>query len=113
MVRTPPRSTRADTLFPYTTLFRSGSDPHAATLVGAAMAVPTDRRLGWLHQPSFKAGRSDTRGAGLVEPTQPTVYAPRHPRASRRIARGFHRSCKSNVSAGNIDRKSTRLNSSH
>src|SRR3546814_872350 len=47
------------------------------------MAVPTDRRLGWLHQPSFKAGRSDPRGAGLVEPTQPPVYAPRHPRPSR------------------------------
>src|SRR3546814_10633332 len=27
MIRRPPRSTRTDTLFPYTTLFRSGS-PH-------------------------------------------------------------------------------------
>src|SRR3546814_20846889 len=27
MMRRPPRSTRTDTLFPYTTLFRSGSDP--------------------------------------------------------------------------------------
>src|SRR3546814_1838641 len=27
MIRRPPRSTRTDTLFPYTTLFRS--DPHA------------------------------------------------------------------------------------
>src|SRR3546814_3428514 len=26
MIRRPPRSTRTDTLFPYTTLFRSGSD---------------------------------------------------------------------------------------
>src|SRR3546814_13530507 len=26
MVRRPPRSTRTDTLFPYTTLFRSGAD---------------------------------------------------------------------------------------
>src|SRR3546814_11106291 len=29
MIRRPPRSTRTDTLFPYTTLFRS--DVHAAT----------------------------------------------------------------------------------
>src|SRR3546814_7590572 len=34
MIRRPPRSTRTDTLFPYTTLFRSdkmgrGDDPHA------------------------------------------------------------------------------------
>src|SRR3546814_5089010 len=27
MIRRPPRSTRADTLFPYTTLFRSGGSP--------------------------------------------------------------------------------------
>src|SRR3546814_2915093 len=31
MIRRPPRSTRTDTLFPYTTLFRSqvASDPHS------------------------------------------------------------------------------------
>src|SRR3546814_7101217 len=28
MIRRPPRSTRTDTLFPYTTLFRSGERPH-------------------------------------------------------------------------------------
>src|SRR3546814_18556131 len=28
MIRRPPRSTRTDTLFPYTTLFRSGSLAH-------------------------------------------------------------------------------------
>src|SRR3546814_16850676 len=27
MIRRPPRSTRTDTLFPYTTLFRSDADP--------------------------------------------------------------------------------------
>src|SRR3546814_14139742 len=29
MIRRPPRSTRIDTLFPYTTLFRSGGPLHA------------------------------------------------------------------------------------
>src|SRR3546814_15072876 len=29
MIRRPPRSTRTDTLFPYTTLFRSGSNRRA------------------------------------------------------------------------------------
>src|SRR3546814_4144134 len=29
MIRRPPRSTRTDTLFPYTTLFRSGVEEHA------------------------------------------------------------------------------------
>src|SRR3546814_14871053 len=31
MIRRPPRSTRTDTLFPYTTLFRSRADTHVAT----------------------------------------------------------------------------------
>src|SRR3546814_20851110 len=31
MIRRPPRSTRTDTLFPYTTLFRSLHKPHVAT----------------------------------------------------------------------------------
>src|SRR3546814_7927566 len=30
MIRRPPRSTRTDTLFPYTTLFRSGTESAAA-----------------------------------------------------------------------------------
>src|SRR3546814_2600622 len=37
MIRLPPRSTRTDTLFPYTTLFRSASDP--------VRAAGGDRRL--------------------------------------------------------------------
>src|SRR3546814_9481456 len=32
MIRRPPRSTRTDTLFPYTPLFRSGSTGEAASL---------------------------------------------------------------------------------
>src|SRR3546814_4562775 len=38
MIRRPPRSTRTDTLFPYTTLFRSG-------VVGSSM--PIANGLGW------------------------------------------------------------------
>src|SRR3546814_7636769 len=37
MIRRPPRSTRTDTLFPYTTLFRSGADK--AGLQVAAHAI--------------------------------------------------------------------------
>src|SRR3546814_20046951 len=50
MIRRPPRSTRTDTLFPYTTLFRSMVPAHAAelrplgpqlcTLAGSADASP-------------------------------------------------------------------------
>src|SRR3546814_18257932 len=48
MLRRPPRSTRTDTLFPYTTLFRS----------------PLDRHLGWFHLISpgapHRTGRAPT-----------------------------------------------------
>src|SRR3546814_12406613 len=37
MIRRPPRSTRTDTLFPYTTLFRS--DEHAAGLLAPTGAA--------------------------------------------------------------------------
>src|SRR3546814_2657823 len=48
MIRRPPRSTRTDTLFPYTTLFRSGlatafmTGIHAALRLGADVIVNTD-----------------------------------------------------------------------
>src|SRR3546814_15246047 len=35
MIRRPPRSTRTDTLFPYTTLFRSGHDDYSDILLKA------------------------------------------------------------------------------
>src|SRR3546814_5401711 len=34
MIRRPPRSTRTDTLFPYTTLFRSCTQPQMLPLIG-------------------------------------------------------------------------------
>src|SRR3546814_5272046 len=44
MIRRPPRSTRTDTLFPYTTLFRSGQTgiaaPLAAALIGGLLRHP-------------------------------------------------------------------------
>src|SRR3546814_19405465 len=39
MIRRPPRSTRTDTLFPYTTLFRSHADRHRAQPVGEGSAL--------------------------------------------------------------------------
>src|SRR3546814_992377 len=38
MIRRPPRSTRTDTLFPYTTLFRSERQRHALTVHQCALA---------------------------------------------------------------------------
>src|SRR3546814_16721919 len=48
MIRRPPRSTRTDTLFPYTTLFRSipAEDPHGSGgwLAGSDNHCPTATR---------------------------------------------------------------------
>src|SRR3546814_9304880 len=42
MIRRPPRSTRTDTLFPYTTLFRSRRRRRAPSRRGAASGDPSD-----------------------------------------------------------------------
>src|SRR3546814_15233666 len=70
MIRRPPRSTRTDTLFPYTTLFRSSEMPialrdardrHVARLEHgfgfhrietdrrACAGIPDEARRGWKH----------------------------------------------------------------
>src|SRR3546814_2222391 len=100
MIRRPPRSTRTDTLFPYTTLFRShcrqGSErkPEAA---GDPHSLCADRKAVFA---DAEGGRTDvavlrdaagTRGRALFS-------------ALRGIL-SQHR--------GGRDRKSTRLNSSH
>src|SRR3546814_12100419 len=43
MIRRPPRSTRTDTLFPYTTLFRSLHPDLAAMTLDPRIAAVTDR----------------------------------------------------------------------
>src|SRR3546814_8917688 len=43
MMRRPPRSTRTDTLFPYTTLVRSAQDRHHGEGIGAAHLEQVDR----------------------------------------------------------------------
>src|SRR3546814_2919296 len=83
MIRRPPRSTRTDTLFPYTTLFRSirrlgwphqpsSAHPNAGSMKPTQPTrQPTHeiRRLGWPHQPS-----SAHPNAGSMKPTQPTRH---------------------------------------
>src|SRR3546814_4508555 len=43
MIRRPPRSTRTDTLFPYTTLFRSPAARCQEGMVGTGLSRPLDR----------------------------------------------------------------------
>src|SRR3546814_1372992 len=113
MIRRPPRSTRTDTLCPYTTLFRScfaalldlrGADPRKAgpTRVDQLMPVLTAPRIGWV--------------AGITQKQLEQAW----------VRRLVHQYCHDYVTlpcASSLlgvvlghahgDRKSTRLNSSH
>src|SRR3546814_3058219 len=55
MIRRPPRSTRTDTLFPYTTLFRSSCRPRRSA--GRARSAPTI---------SWQGGRSSAPISGTA-----------------------------------------------
>src|SRR3546814_1506182 len=62
MIRRPPRSTRTDTLFPYTTLFRSADDRFAVNIHSPGL-IDDDARTGACGstQPVRQQGRLATR----------------------------------------------------
>src|SRR3546814_4386854 len=83
MIRRPPRSTRTDTLFPYTTLFRSKRDGIRYSLFSAAVLIADDEQpdreeLGAqpaLHRlPNlFPGERQLPSGPGLPPPSEPSL----------------------------------------
>src|SRR3546814_18333695 len=83
MIRRPPRSTRTDTLFPYTTLFRSaeGADPVLALYGGDLRQAPA-RWIGYL---SATGVYGDTGGA-YVDETAPVGGGRRTERVATDLA---------------------------
>src|SRR3546814_9908645 len=63
MIRRPPRSTRTDTLFPYTTLFRSGREA-VDRLRGVEAAGQHHRAAAGFEFGHCHADRGQRRGAG-------------------------------------------------
>src|SRR3546814_9988217 len=63
MIRRPPRSTRTDTLFPYTTLFRSQTEPHLRQAEGCALRGHRD--VAGRHQPDAATKRSEEHTSEL------------------------------------------------
>src|SRR3546814_733755 len=63
MIRRPPRSTRTDTLFPYTTLFRSFGELLAARGAHADL----DREVHWLTQAFDDRATLELRSRTIVE----------------------------------------------
>src|SRR3546814_1134753 len=112
MIRRPPRSTRTDTLFPYTTLFRSR--------VGKAHQPNVGQQLQPQPYPHFLTGPTravlarGAIGAGLVAGiAAPAIAAAQqHEPLPRLDEVGNHMLTFIGNYLGS-DRKSTRLNSSH
>src|SRR3546814_7795650 len=98
MIRRPPRSTRTDTLVPYTTLFRS--------ILDRGDAAPRDERGKLGAAPAEQ--RADRHPACGPDPRQP-----RHPRAAIEPHDERFELIVGVMRGGDADRKSTRLNSSH
>src|SRR3546814_18792296 len=97
MIRRPPRSTRTDTLFPYTPCFRSGGGSFELKMDRLRARTRIVELLHGMPKPTIAALRGAAVGAGLsialacdIRIGDPTVK----------------------MKTG-LDRKSTRLNSSH
>src|SRR3546814_13813455 len=94
MIRRPPRSTRTDTLFPYTTLFRSDLPRSDAAVRGATL-------LSICWSPTRHAGRHDRPAACPgTPPPAPAVESAGHFRLHPRlhnplaVRRLYLRSCR-------------------
>src|SRR3546814_11291954 len=100
MIRRPPRSTRTDTLFPYTTLFRSADAGVQRLLL---VPGPVDARESTPHGDvvQFRAPRVGGGYRLIVEPWRVVAALEQFNPTSIE------------VSDKSTDRKSTRLNSSH
>src|SRR3546814_18976565 len=110
MIRRPPRSTRTDTLFPYTTLFRSpggagGWNPQTQTFADTPAAIYTAyvRQIG--------AGAVAAGGFMTLIKTIPTIISSF--KESLGSVRPGDTEGKKRTQDDLSDRKSTRLNSSH
>src|SRR3546814_17001968 len=101
MIRLPPRTTRTDTLFPYTTLFRS---------VDVGMLDP--EAMEPRHQPTQADLRSETDGERPRE-VRPQKIRGRLRQAGEGVLHGPAVAAPGIGQDQSADRKSTRLNSSH
>src|SRR3546814_16764458 len=102
MIRRPPRSTRTDTLFPYTTLFRSNEGPDRKKTVGPEQKREAVRYLVEVH------ARPRSRSCECVGLSRAAWYqAPLHwtvrdaeiiaalaDQVEARPSRGFWKCCK-------------------
>src|SRR3546814_4498967 len=110
MIRRPPRSTRTDTLFPYTTLFRSRLPKRGVPMSVVPLRTEARSRgvrmlrtalgvsvAGWLDDPATIEVMLNPDGRLWID----------------RLGEGVSDTGERMAAADGEDRKSTRLNSSH
>src|SRR3546814_7562319 len=119
MIRRPPRSTRTDTLFPYTTLFRSTARARRWVVARCGTTSPSsarvshargnmDRREGCSSRPLAPCRKTRGRASG---PNRPTPKCMASPEASPfAIVVGARLCCWSGTVAGMILRPVLRRN---
>src|SRR3546814_9620085 len=109
MIRRPPRSTRTDTLFPSTTLFRSPTvqmGPSATAMERRAEQVAA--REGRAYEPVTAVGKHN---AGVVERAGLRQYIERGTEWLRDLGQGIAGRLDDVAASLGGDRKRTRLNS--
>src|SRR3546814_19600071 len=111
MIRRPPRSTRTATLFPYTTLFRAMPLPPDIT---GPLDDPERYQTTYAQEPGSVA--APTAGLHLTSALLDAIRAAGATIAPVELVVGlgtFRPMASDQVEDHDIDRKSTRLNSSH
>src|SRR3546814_19379026 len=78
MIRPPPISTRTDTLFPYTTLFRSDDGGAALVALGEDLEEEFGAGLGQRHEAQFVDDEELQSGEPFLEPEELLVVTCLH-----------------------------------
>src|SRR3546814_2641096 len=122
MIRRPPRSTRTDTLVPYTTLFRSSRASGLCAIAAAALSgMSGGYRVGqfllevyaWRFHAVNQKGAADRRCCADDVDGRAPVRGLADEAFDRRRPRRIQDRCRRQIDDIGLDRKSTRLNSSH
>src|SRR3546814_17784293 len=112
MIRRPPRSTRTDTLFPYTTLFRS-------TITPASVSASTAKNG---NKYAVMKGATIAREGQEAKVMTAMAFGKSHTEVAKLLRKGRSVDLAVQYDGGTVkivglpreqDRKSTRLNSSH
>src|SRR3546814_8533657 len=117
MIRRPPRSTRTDTLFPYTTLFRSQAAalrPHGVELIEQPVPAGEDHLLDGLRSPIPICADESCQDHGDL-PRLAGRYQAINIKLDKcgGLTEALKLAAQASAAGRQIDRKSTSRNSSH